>query len=100
MVLVVVLDHEGQRYSPQYRAQILSEVLGKCQYEVVVNKDHFGQITREQLAHYEFDVYASGNSDVLKHMDELGYEVQFTDRAYDYEASEDRKLRAIKDAMK
>ncbi len=101
LVRVVVLDHKEQRYSPQYRAQVLRDILEQSvgEYDVVVNDIHFGEITKEQLCQFEFDVYASGNSDVLRHIDSLGYELVFVDRAYDYEANEDRKLRKIKDAL-
>lgn len=100
-VIVVVLDHEGQKYSPQYRAQILKEVLNNSEgtYEVVINKDHFGQISKEAAAQYGKYVYASGNLECVKHMDELGYECLYIDRAYNYEASEDRHLRNIMEAM-
>lgn len=100
-VLVVILDHDSQKYSPQYRAQIIKEILGmsKGNYEVIVNKEHFGEITKKDAEKYGKFVYASGNLKCVKHMDELGYEVIYIDRAYDYEASDDRKLRSIKEAL-
>ena len=101
-VVVVILDHPEQRFPAQYRAQILKDILCHFgnQYDVRVNSDHFAEIDKAKLVQYEPFTYASGNMECLKHMEELGYPIIYVDRAYDYEASEDRKLRAIKDAMK
>jgi nicotinamide mononucleotide adenylyltransferase len=101
-VLVVVLDYEGQQYSVQYREQMLKECLGYCKgnFEILVNKDHFGKISKENAAGFGFDVYCSGNQQCLKHMEELGYRVEYVERAYDYEATDDRKWQQIKEVLR
>jgi cytidyltransferase-like protein len=100
-VFIVVLDHEEQKYPPQYRAQILRELLecAKGSYTVSVNKDHFANIDAAKLVQYEPFVYASGNLECLFHVERLGYETLYVNRAYSYEASEDRRLRKIKEAL-
>jgi len=101
-VLVVVLDYPEQTYSVQYRAQKLRETLdmAKGNYEVVVNKEHFGKITFEQSMKYSFDVYGSGNMDCLKHMESLGYAVEYVPRTDDISATDERVFNKIKDIMK
>lgn len=101
-VLVVILDHKEQQYSVQYREQMLRECLAMCKgnFEVSVNTDHFGEIAKEAADKYKFDVYCSGNQKCLKHMEELGYEVEYVERAYDYEAEDDRKWQSIKEVLK
>ena len=100
-VVVIVLDHPEQRFPAMYRAQILCDILKNCKgnYDVRVNKTHFAKVTSAELVQYEPFVYASGNMECLKHIESLGHKILYTNRAYDYEASEDRKLRAIKDAI-
>lgn len=100
-VIVVVLDYPEQEYSVYYRAQMLDEILSNSvgNYDVIVNKEHFGKITAEQLRKYEFDVYASGNHDCLKHIESLGKKVMYIDRAYDFAATDDRQIQRIKKAL-
>ena len=101
LVLVVLLDYPDQQYSVRYREQMLKECLSMCKgmYKVVVNKDHFAEITKEQVEKYDFDVYCSGNHTCLNHMAKLGYEVEYVERAYDYAANDDRKWQKIKEAL-
>lgn len=96
-VLVVVLDYDGQEYSAQYRANVLTEALkhAKGKYVVVVNNEHFAEITEEDLSAYEFDVYASGNHDCLKHIESLGRKVQYVERAFDYNSTDGRVINKI-----
>ena len=101
MVLVVILDYPEQQYSIKYRTQMLCECLSMCKgtFQVVVNKEHFGKITKEELEKFRFDVYCSGNHQCLKHIEDLGYEVEFVERAYDYQATDDRKWQQIKEVL-
>ena len=101
MVLVVLLDHPEQRYSVQYRCKMIKEYLSMCKgtFKVVVNKEHFGEISKEAAGKFEFDVYCSGNQKCLKHMEDIGYNVEYVERAYDYEADDDRKWQAIKEVL-
>ena len=100
-VIVVMLDYKEQQYSVQYREQMLRECLGMCKgnFEIIVNKEHFGEITKEDAEKYKFDVYCSGNQKCIKHMEELGYKIEFIERAYDYEATDDRKWQKIKEVL-
>lgn len=44
---------------------------------IFVNKHHFGRITKAQLQKYpKFDIYLSGNRQVLDHMKSLGYKTR------------------------
>ena len=101
MVLVVILDYPEQQFSVRYREQMLKECLSMCKgtFKIVVNKDHFAEITKEQVEEYDFDVYCSGNQTCLRHMERLGYEVEYVERAYDYAANDDRKWQKIKEAL-
>jgi phosphopantetheine adenylyltransferase len=93
-VLVVILDYPDQVYPLIYRYQVLRQTLmfSKGDYEVIVDKTHFGKITKKELEKFDFNVYASGNLDVLKHISDLGYEVMYTERAFDYSASAIKSL--------
>jgi cytidyltransferase-like protein len=88
-VIVVILDYSEQKYPVYYRAKILSEILSssKGDYEIHINSDHFAKISKKALSRWKFDVYAAGNLDVLMHIEKLGYEVLYVDRAYDFSAS-------------
>lgn len=101
-VIVVVLDYPEQEYPISYRVQFLAEMCLylEGEYEVTSNKTHFGEITKEELDEYHFDIYAAGNHDVLLHIESLGYRVKFVERAYDYQATDDRMLKKIKQALK
>ena len=109
-VLVVVLDHNEQRYPVQYRAQILREILenSKGCYDVVVNKYHFGQICVDELLKFQFDTYAGGNLDVLSHLEKAYYssptatcrrpiEFLYVDRPYLFESSTERLGQLVRD---
>lgn len=102
LVKVVVLDYPDQEYSVSYRAQILREVCSnmKGRYEILVNSVHFGKITREQIESFNpFDVYGTGNHSVLLHVEKLGIPVVYVERAYDYNATDDRTFQRIKHAI-
>jgi nicotinamide mononucleotide adenylyltransferase len=109
-VLVVVLNYREQKYSAQYRAQVLREILENCKgtYEVVINNYHFAAISIDELLKYEFDVYAAGNFEVLKHIEQI-YNTSpsarekrkirtiWIDRPYGYDASTERLGQTLKD---
>jgi nicotinamide mononucleotide adenylyltransferase len=102
-VLVVILQHKEQKWPASYRAQVLKKILGRSKgnYEVIINTWHFGKIKQVDLFKYKFDVYAAGNMEVLKHIEEINktvpgprlknkIEIVWTDRPYDYESNLDR----------
>jgi nicotinamide mononucleotide adenylyltransferase len=100
-VLVVVLDHPEQEYPVQYRAQVLREQLARSRgkYSVAINRTHFGKIAKAELAKFKFDVYGSGNMEVLRHIESLGAECVFVDRTDDMAATAERKFKRIKEVM-
>lgn len=102
MVIVVVLDYKEQLYPVVYRQTVLSDILDmmKGNYMIIPNTAHFGEITKDELALFEFDVYAGGNLDVLRHIEGLGYDVQYTPRAYDYAAADSRLGKKLSEWMK
>jgi len=86
-VIVVLLDYEERRYPVCYCVDVLEEVFEGFPVEVLVNNVHFGEITKEQLKEFNFDAYCSGNLSVLRHIEKLGFDAIYWDRAYMYEAS-------------
>lgn len=73
-VIIVILDYPQQRFPIAQRLETLVNALSgsKGNLEIIINYIHFGKITREQLRELpEFDVYGSGNEEVLKHMSNL-----------------------------
>lgn len=102
LVKLVLLDHPEQEYSIAYRKQLLEEATShlKGNFEVHVNKTHFGKITNEELdAFRPFDVYGAGNHEVLLHIESLGYPTVWVERSYDFDATSDRQMKRIKDAL-
>jgi phosphopantetheine adenylyltransferase len=101
-VLVVILDHPEQYYPVTYRKQAIVEILGNSRgsYEVSVNSIHFGEITKEELDKFGADVYASGNLKVLKHIENLGMECLYVERAYEDHATDARKFQQIKEVLR
>jgi len=87
-VTIAMLNYKERRYPTCYCVDIFEEIFDGLPVEVVVNNDHFGKITKEQLEKFNFDVYASGNLSVLRHIENLGFDVIYTERAYLYEASQ------------
>lgn len=97
-VIVPVLAYPEQKFSVQYRVQILKDALSMARggYSVFANREHFARITKEEISMYNFDVYVSQNIECLKHVESLGYKVMYVDRAYDYSASEETTLDKIR----
>lgn len=89
-LMVVTLDYPGRTYPICYCQQIMEDFLDYVQeldIELVVNKTHFAEITKEELDSYGCDVYVGGNLKVLRHIENLGMKTEFVDRSFYYEAS-------------
>lgn len=101
-VIVVVLNYEKQMYPVHYRAQVLRRVLKRCrgEYEVLINRRHFGTIAPSEIAQFKFDVYCSGNMACLKHVESLGYPVEYVSRSDDISATDERIAQQIKDVIR
>lgn len=92
-ILVVVLDYKG-RDVPASKAKLLFDYhfdlilppISRNKVIVLTNHDHFGMVTKPQLERFlkrnniKFDVYISGNVDVLKHIEKLGYTCRYLPR--------------------
>ena len=102
-VIVVVLRYDGEEYPATYRLSVLKSILDNSYgcYEVYINREHFAKITRQQIDRHgwKFDVYGAGNHEVLKHMEKLGYQVEYVERAFDYDAKTDRMMKKIREVM-
>ena len=100
-VIVVVLDDGTQTFPVSYRADILRDILhcSNGSYDVLVSPLHFGRISAVDINQFIFDVYASGNMDVIKHVEELGYPTVWVDRAYNYSATSERVANAVRKAL-
>ena len=82
-----MLDYPERKFPVCYCVDIFEEIFEDCPVEIIVNNVHFGEITKEQLKEFNFDIYAAGNLKVLRHIEKLGYDVIYCERAYSYEAS-------------
>ena len=101
-VIVCVLDYEGQFYPIDDRVKILKDALGHVEgnYVIIVNRDHFGQITKDRIAKLpQFDVYGSGNYQCMMNMHVLGFESVAVDRYPHYAASDDVKYQKLMSFM-
>jgi len=100
-VIVVILDHTEQEYPVSYRYKALSEALSysKGNYEVLVNTIHFAEITKDEWDKYGADVYVSGNLDCLKHIEGIGIETEYVERAYEDHATYGRNYKKIKELL-
>ena len=85
--LVVVLDYPERRFPLSYTLPILKEIVENKPVEVITNTKHFGKISAEELSKFSFDVYAAGNLQVLRHIESLGFNTIYVERAYAYSAS-------------
>lgn len=107
-VLVVVLGYNGEKYSAHYRYQIIEECFkAHPKVEVSMNDEDWrtvgGRYTVEEckdfLLGYKFDVYGTGNHVALNLMAQAGAEAHYVERAYDYNATDDRLIADIKKVM-
>lgn len=91
-VIVVILDYPKQRFPIDMRYDILKESLDNSigRYEIITNKIHFGELTKEDLKDLPpFDIYGSGNVEVLQHVQGLGVKIKFVPRYPYYAASKE-----------
>lgn len=90
-VIVVILDYPGRRWPTSYIKQIFDELVElsdlKNRVEILINSTHFAKIKKIEWEALGADIYASGNMEVLKHIDTLGVPTIYVDRAFDFEAS-------------
>lgn len=92
MVKVIILDDDSRAYPVEYIREILKECLQKYMAIILTNKTHFGEITKKELDSYGCTHYAAGNLPVLRHVEKLGMEVIYVERAYDYSARDYKRL--------
>ncbi|MCP4651202.1 MAG: hypothetical protein GY853_14135 [PVC group bacterium] len=97
-VIIVVLDYPEQKYPIDERVNTLRNALYlmrmRGSYQIVVSKHHFGEIETKQLKEEIpwFDVYGSGNREVLENMKQNIYPTQRVEhipRYPGYSASEE-----------
>lgn len=90
-VKIVILDYPGKKWPSSVAKQIFSELIELSDLaeliSVEINKTHFAKITLTEFKKFGCNEYASGNMDCLKHISKIGIPVYYTDRAYDYAAS-------------
>lgn len=93
-IIVVVLDYKGREFCSainakklwDYHFDITLSPIARSKVVTVVNKHHFGFITKKQLNTFlkknnlVFDTYISGNVEVLEHMKKLEYKCQYLPR--------------------
>jgi hypothetical protein len=93
-VIVVILDYPKQKYPIGMRYDVLKEALDNSvgKYEVITNKIHFGELTKKDLKKLPpFDIYGSGNIEVLQHIQSLGVKIKFVARYPGYSASKEKE---------
>ena len=99
-VIVVVLNYSEAHYPLSMRIQILKKALQDYgNVEIATNNTHFEEITLKKIGYFGCDVYGSGNEDVLKHIESLGFPCVYVPRTLDTAASEDVKYQKIKKAL-
>ena len=54
--------------------------------EFIVNQTHFAEISADELEGYGCGKYFGGNHKVLRHIELLGFSVEYLPRSYDYSA--------------
>lgn len=85
----VVMLGVGRRYPVTYCKQIFNEIFKNYKrIEIMVNITHFGKITKKAVEGYGCNLYVAGNMDVLNHMEKIGVDCEYIERAYDYAASD------------
>jgi len=89
-VKVVMLNYKERRFPVDYCLQVFQEIFEEIKLDVRfdVNTIHFGQITRQELIDFDCDIYAAGNHNVLRHIENLGFPAVYVERAYEYYASD------------
>jgi hypothetical protein len=93
-VVIPVLQYKGEHHPAAGRAEVLSSVLSMVddkKYCVQINTTHFALITKAEWLGYEAEWYAAGNWEVLRHMAEIGVNVLYVERSWDYASSKERR---------
>ena len=88
-VKVPILYQKGRRYPAQFAKQLFEEIFAdRDDIEISINESHFAHVMPQDIKAYNpFHVYAANNIACLNNMENRGYDVFFTDRAYDYHSS-------------
>ena len=97
-VIVCILDYEGQFYPIEDRVKIMTDALEhvKGSYEIIVNKEHFAHITKEEAEKLPlFGVYGSGNYDCYIHVGTLGFKSVSVPRYPGYAASNEVRYQKL-----
>ena len=86
---VVILNYKERKFPIDYCLQVFDEIFSETNLniEFVVNTIHFAQITPEELKEFGCELYTGGNLKVLRHIELLGFPIEFIARAFDYTAS-------------
>ena len=87
---VVLLDYPKRRFPICYCLNVFNKVLNRTSLDIkfIVNKVHFGKVTIEELNSYGCGIYVGGNLKVLRHIETLGFPVEYIERSFEYTASE------------
>lgn len=92
IVKMVILNHPERSYPASYIKQVCDEIFEGTNVRICINKTHFAELTLEEWNYFGGSVYAAGNLQVLKHIESLGIECIYVDRAYDFSASHYKRL--------
>jgi len=91
LVKVVILQSSGRRYPVCLSLKVLQDHFAEMPHlnvEFIVNKTHFASVTREELKAFEpWDIYYTGNIEVLNHMESISVPCEYWERRYPYSAS-------------
>ena len=85
---VIVLDYPERRFSINYTMKVFEEFFSHVEFEIefIVNTTHFAEVTMKELQGYGCDRYFGGNHKVLRHIEKLGFPIEYIERSYDYSA--------------
>jgi nicotinamide mononucleotide adenylyltransferase len=92
-ILVVILDYKGRDVPAakakqlfDYHFELMLPPIARNKVITLINKEHFGMVTVRQIdaflkrSNARFDTYISGNVEVLRHMEKLGYKCRYLPR--------------------
>lgn len=91
-VNIVILDYLERDYPLNYVKGIFREMFEGSQVNVMANRTHFGEMTKDEWDGFKADYYAAGNLKVLRHMERIGANCYYVERAYEYTASDYKRL--------
>jgi len=89
-VKVIILDYPERKTTIDYALRVFKSIFDNTVLDIsfFVSPIHFGSITRSEIDEFKpFDLYASGNMSVLKHIEEVGVPTIYEQRSFSYEAS-------------